>query len=166
MEKAMAPHSSALAWRIPWMEEPRSSCLENPRDGGAWWAAVSGVAQSRTWLKRLSSSSSSSMYQNSFPFYSSAWTEHILFTLHQSVDTWIASTFQLLWKPVCKWHYCVMWWFFSFQPHCTACRILVPQPRIEAVPPAVNTRIPNHWTTRWFYVWRTDRYPFLFQLRF
>ena len=34
------------------------SCLENPRDGGAWWAPVSGVAQSRTRLKRLSSSSS------------------------------------------------------------------------------------------------------------
>ena len=33
------------------------SCLENPRDGGAWWAAVCGVAQSRTRLKRLSSSS-------------------------------------------------------------------------------------------------------------
>ena len=33
------------------------SCLENPRDGGAWWAAVYGVAQSRTRLKRLSSSS-------------------------------------------------------------------------------------------------------------
>ena len=32
-------------------------CLENPRDGGAWWAAVYGVAQSRTRLKRLSSSS-------------------------------------------------------------------------------------------------------------
>ena len=32
------------------------SCLENPRDGGVWWAAVCGVAQSRTWLKRLSSS--------------------------------------------------------------------------------------------------------------
>ena len=36
------------------------SCLENPRDGGAWWAAVYGVAQSWTPLKRLSSSSSSS----------------------------------------------------------------------------------------------------------
>ena len=36
------------------------SCLENPGDGGAWWAAVCGVAQSRTRLKRLSSSSSSS----------------------------------------------------------------------------------------------------------
>ena len=36
------------------------SCLENPRDRGAWWAAVYGVSQSRTWLKRLSSSSSSS----------------------------------------------------------------------------------------------------------
>ena len=77
-EKAMAPHSSILAWKIPWMEEPdrlhfdfslscigegngnplQCSCLENPRDGGAWWAAVSGVAQSRTRLKRLSSSSS------------------------------------------------------------------------------------------------------------
>ena len=86
-EKAMAPHSSTLAWKIPWMEElgglqsmgsPRvwydwvtslsrigegngnplqCSCLENPRDGGAWWAAVYGVTQSRTQLKRLSSSS-------------------------------------------------------------------------------------------------------------
>ena len=33
------------------------SCLENPRDGEAWWAAVSGVTQSRTRLKQLSSSS-------------------------------------------------------------------------------------------------------------
>ena len=89
-EKAMAPHSSTLSWKIPWMGEPgglqsmgslrvghdwatslslscigegngnplQCSCLENPRDGGAWWAAISGVAQSRTWLKRLSSSSS------------------------------------------------------------------------------------------------------------
>ena len=92
----MAPHSSTLAWKIPWMrslvgysswgheESDRTerlhfhfslscirdrdrngnplqcSCLENPRNGGAWWAAVYGVAQSRTRLKRLSSSSSSS----------------------------------------------------------------------------------------------------------
>ena len=41
------------------------SCLENPRDGGAWWAAVSGVAQSRTRLKRLSSSTSSSQWSRS-----------------------------------------------------------------------------------------------------
>ena len=38
------------------------SCLENPRDGGSWWAAVSGVTQSRTRLKRLSSSSSKRFY--------------------------------------------------------------------------------------------------------
>ena len=91
----MAPHSSTLAWKIPWMEEPGrlhsmgslrvrhdwetslslftflhwrrkwqptpvfSKSLENPRDGGAWWAAIYGVAQSRTRLKRLSSSRSS-----------------------------------------------------------------------------------------------------------
>ena len=39
----------------------RCSCLENPRDGGAWWAAVCGVTQSRTRLKRLSSSSRSNI---------------------------------------------------------------------------------------------------------
>ena len=39
------------------------SCLENPRDGGAWWAAVYGVAQSRTRLKRLSSSSIMKLWQ-------------------------------------------------------------------------------------------------------
>ena len=43
------------------------SCLENPRDRGAWWAAVYGVAQSRTRLKRLSSSSSSSILIDSLP---------------------------------------------------------------------------------------------------
>ena len=83
----MAPHSSTLAWKVPWMEEPgglqsmgwvaksrtglrdfsftfslscigegngnplQCSCLENPRDGGAWWAAVYGVTQSRTQLQ-------------------------------------------------------------------------------------------------------------------
>ena len=46
------------------------SCLENPRDGGAWWAAVSGVAQSRTRLKRLSSSSSNRVIEQHF-----AWME-------------------------------------------------------------------------------------------
>ena len=39
------------------------SCLKNPRDGRAWWAAVYGAAQSRTRLKRLSSSSSSRFFQ-------------------------------------------------------------------------------------------------------
>ena len=82
MEKALAPHSSTLAWKIPWTEEPgglqsmgsresdttdrlhfhfsltcigegnvnplQCSCLENPRDGEAWWAAVYGVALIRT----------------------------------------------------------------------------------------------------------------------
>ena len=44
------------------------SCLENPRDRGALWAAVYGVAQSRTRLKRLSSSSSSSMTPDSIGY--------------------------------------------------------------------------------------------------
>ena len=81
-EKAMATHSSTLAWKIPWTEEPggpqsmgsrrsdmteqlhfhfslscigegngnplQCSCLQNPRDSGAWWAAIYGFAQSRT----------------------------------------------------------------------------------------------------------------------
>ena len=100
VEKAMAPHSSTLSWKIPWTEEPgglqsmgslrvghnwatslslftfmhgegngnplQCSCLENPRDGEAWWAAVYGVAQSRTRLKQLSSSSSTFIWVASF----------------------------------------------------------------------------------------------------
>ena len=41
------------------------SCLENPWDGGAWWAAIYGVTQSQTRLKRLSSSSSRNEYMDS-----------------------------------------------------------------------------------------------------
>ena len=45
------------------------SCLENPRNGGAWWAAIYGVAQSRTRLKRLSSSRTTFNYfQTDFSF--------------------------------------------------------------------------------------------------
>ena len=53
------------------------SCLENPRGGVAWWAAVYGVAQSRTRLKRLSSSSSSPFWgtQSSVPVF---WTINYL----------------------------------------------------------------------------------------
>ena len=42
------------------------SCLENPKDGEAWWATVYAVAQSRTRLKRLSSSSSSDRRKDFF----------------------------------------------------------------------------------------------------
>ena len=82
----MATHSTTLAWKIPWTEEPgrlqsmgslrvglaksyftfhfslsciregngnplQCSCLENPRDGRAWWATVYGVTHSRTRLR-------------------------------------------------------------------------------------------------------------------
>ena len=61
LEEEMATHSSILASRVLWIGEGNGNplqcpCLENPRDG-AWWAAVYGVAQSQTRLKRLSSSS-------------------------------------------------------------------------------------------------------------
>ena len=49
------------------------SCLENPRDGGVWWAAIYGVAQSRTWLKWLSSSSSSVQFYFCFIDYAKAF---------------------------------------------------------------------------------------------
>ena len=53
------------------------SCLENPGDGGARWAAIYGVAQSRTRLKRLSSSSSSSLRQNMpLRYFSDSFVNH------------------------------------------------------------------------------------------
>ena len=54
------PFHFSLSWIGEGNGNPlQCSYLENPRDRGAWWAAVYGVTQSRTWLKWLSSSSSS-----------------------------------------------------------------------------------------------------------
>ena len=70
------------------------SCLENPRDGGAWWAAVYGVAQSQTRLKRLSRSSSRFViaFLPSFSFI--AWVSlvaQLLKNLPAMWETWIRS---------------------------------------------------------------------------
>ena len=125
----MAPHSSTLAWKIPWTEEPgglqsmgslrvntterlhfhfplsffgggngnplQYSCLENPRDGGAWWAAaLYRVTQSWTWLKQLSNSSSRVwqkyltykcrwLYQRKLPLHSYIKCKH---STHTDID--------------------------------------------------------------------------------
>ena len=75
----MAAHFSICVWKIPeqrslagyspwghkeldtkeYEASPTRVCLVDPREGGAWWASVYGVAQSRTRLKRLGSSSKS-----------------------------------------------------------------------------------------------------------
>ena len=61
------------------------SCLENPRDRGAWWAAVSVVAQSQTRLKRLSSSSSSEPDPYSYGgFFFVVPTESLMYPLSLS----------------------------------------------------------------------------------
>ena len=59
------------------------SCLENPRDGGAWWAAVCGVAQSRTQLKRLSSSSIPILKRYVFPYLRDMYSH--------TLETWVRS---------------------------------------------------------------------------
>ena len=165
----MAPHSSTLAWKIPWTEEPgglqsmgshrvghnwsdlaaaaaaglfillffkdfflmwtiflkpllnllqycfcflfvffgqavscigegngnplQCSCLENPRDGGAWWAAIYGVAQSRTRLKRLSSSSNRHCFSHMISWHRKNWTW---------LSDW-ATTSLLILSLVCRW---------------------------------------------------------------
>ena len=150
----MASHSSTLAWKIPWMEEPgrlqsmgsrrvwydwatslslftftfhfhfslscigegngnplQCSCLESPRDEGAWWTAVYGVAQSRTQLKRLSSSSRITSFcskcccisPNGSSAVTSLFIEWSVFTpLLQCHSTfyWISIHFDLTLEPV------------------------------------------------------------------
>ena len=81
----MATHSSIL------------SCLENPRDGGSWWAAIYGVAQSQTWLKQLSSSSSSSSIPIR-PEITQVSAIHPLVGFRQ-LRAWCKGRLQQSWKP-------------------------------------------------------------------
>ena len=63
------------------------SCLENPRDVGLWWADVYGVIQSRTWLKQLSSSSSSiSVATAGSPDLLTYWVQHFESILFYSYE--------------------------------------------------------------------------------
>ena len=78
------------------------SCLENPRDTGAWWAAVYGVAQSRTRLKRLSSSSSSHVQISEYALTMSTWQPLYIFKLvislhsmQESIPLWSCVTWLL-----------------------------------------------------------------------
>ena len=145
VEKAMARHSSTPAWKIPWMEEPgrlqpmgslrvghdsvtslsrigegngnplQCSCLENPRDSGAWWAAVYGVAQSRT---RLSSSSSRDFLSLSVPgceFTQSTGHPPQVYPRPPQAQFSSLSLFLFL----------RLLFSFSFWPHHSSCRILV-----------------------------------------
>ena len=74
------------------------SCLENPRDGGAWWAAISGAAQSRTRLKRLSSSSSSSRHYKCFRLSSDDVFVYVCVSVSLCVSIFFFTLFIYLWS--------------------------------------------------------------------
>ena len=141
----MAPHSSTLAWKIPWAEEPGklqsmgslrvghdwATCLSlftfmhwrrkwqptpvflpgESQGRGAWWAAVYGVTQSRTWLKWLSSSSSSrgceevSHYGFGLYFlnYWWSWATIPVLISHLYVFFWASLMPQLVKNPPAMW---------------------------------------------------------------
>ena len=147
----MAPHSSSLAWKIPWMEEAgrlqsmglrrvghdwatslscigegngnplQWSCLENPRDGGAWWASISGVPKSRTQLKQLSSSGRSQKSKTKaaflletsekapFPCFSNLWKSPTF------LDSRALPCIIILWFSL---SYLLLIILISFKDHC------------------------------------------------
>ena len=155
----MAPHSSTLAWKIPWTEEPgglqsmgslrvghdwvtslsrigegngtplQCSCLENPRDGGAWWAAVYGVAQSQTWLKRLSSSSSSSTLVRNYDYFCFHWGYESRLKRWENVGSFGSST--LLVEAGNAWLVFSFWLTHSTHILLTKYQILVSQRRVR-----------------------------------
>ena len=138
-------NKSTLAWRIPWIEEPgglqsmgllqvghnwatslshiregngnplQCSCLENPRDGGAWWAAVYGVAQSQTRLRWLSSLAPEFHALNHHSLLSASWTHpsgvHLPLTAG-SGSLLVKDFYQHRWTWVCRSLCCTL--HFSF----------------------------------------------------
>ena len=120
----MAAHSSTLAWKILWTEEPgrlqsdtteqlhfhfsfscigegngkslQCSCLENPRDAGAWWAAIYGVTQSWTRMKQLSGNSSSSSRNGVLYLSLKGWNVKHLGKKGSELDKNVGISFQRL----------------------------------------------------------------------
>ena len=168
LEKAMAPHSSTLAWKIPWTEEPgrlqtmgsrrvrhdwatyfhfslscigegngnplQRPCLENPRDGGAWWAAIYGVAQSRTRLKRLSSSSSS---------ICSLWLLYGL--INGGGDSRTKAVFSAWYSWLCEF---LLWWASNLQFPFT-------EKYFRLMTRIFTTSHSNHCISAWGFRWLT-----------
>ena len=103
------------------------SCLENPRDRGAWWAAVYGVAQSQTRLRWLSSSSSSSNNKWCWAFFMCDkdyiesidcfwYYGHFNYTNSSSSWTWDIVPFTLVFYFINVWQFSVYrsslaWWY-------------------------------------------------------
>ena len=137
------------------------SCLENPMNGGAWWAAVHGVTKSRAWLSDFT-----------FTFHFHALEKEM--ASHSSVLAWTFSgTGELGGLPSMESHRVghdwsdsssssssvyklallsifLSYFFFFFWPCHEACGILVPQPGTKLVPPALEAQSPNHWTSKEF----------------
>ena len=141
------------------------SCLENPRVGGAWWAAVSGVAQSRTQLKRLSSSSSKvnskskwNVPKTGIPTDSIVHkmviqdTMNLTSIYHQSSlwALWILTVSVLVvpWWCFCKVKGIVSWKFCAFTllhslPHLSFS--LSPSPNFLSIPLPLASSLSLHW---------------------
>jgi len=148
----MAPHSSTLAWKIPWMEEPgRLQSMGSLRVGhdwatslslftflhwrrkwqptpvflpgesqgrGAWWAAVYGVTQSRTWLKRLSSLAAAAfnlcekiICLLNFPI---SWTH---FSLARKIFLWLPNQESKCFTNMCQKNLTCTKIVFKYIPH-------------------------------------------------
>ena len=93
------------------------SCLENPREGGAWWAAVYGVAQSRTWLKRLSSSSSSCSLGTEVKIEVLEYCDYLLSPDLHSHFSWQGDHLHIQWFP----EFCLYFAKLNLQCHKQSC---------------------------------------------
>ena len=110
------------------------SCLENPRDGGPWWAAIYGVAQSRTQLKRLSSSSSKNQDLSfkyihrikPFPSDLNNLRQNLILVLMYSSLLWINSQAWIMESKNLFSHFSNIFrerWIFRFQNYITEVRM-------------------------------------------
>ena len=102
------------------------SCLENPRDGGAWWASVSGVEQSRTRLKRLSSGSSRMGIACQLPKRAGGANEiprdpYKIHTSPRMHVLWLGFVCFVFYYPPCTSQ-----WMFQMVPFCVTLAVIKP----------------------------------------
>ena len=142
LENGKAAHSCVLAWRIPWTEERVGYSPESDTTNTFTFTLGLGSCCNQDSFQTMGSLTPLSPLQHLLVSWSHLFKKGMWMVW--SLCPYISKDCFLLWSYTK--HSMAFFFFFCLRP--AACRILVPQPGIKPMPPAMEAQSLNHWTTR------------------